>query len=72
MRAVPGRSLEGASCANRRFGVSDALGDQIVQALMAADRIDPSSVAALMRRMAVRLHLRATACAANSPRPSKT
>jgi hypothetical protein len=54
MCAVRRCSVKGGSRSNRRFGVSDALADPIVQALMAADRVDPGSVAALMRRMAVR------------------
>jgi len=58
MRAFSGSSLGGARYANWTFGVSDALADPIVQALMAADRIDPSSVVALMRRIAVRLRPR--------------
>lgn len=58
MHAVAGRSRGESRCANRTFGVSDALADPIVQALMAADRIDASSVAALMQRIAVRLPLR--------------
>jgi len=40
-------------------GVSDALADPIVQALMAADRIAPTAVAALSRLMAGRLATRA-------------
>jgi hypothetical protein len=36
-------------------GVAEALADPIVQALMAADRVDPRGLAALMRVMAVRL-----------------
>jgi hypothetical protein len=36
-------------------GVSEALADPIVQALMAADRVDPKSVEALVRCMAARL-----------------
>jgi hypothetical protein len=36
-------------------GVSKALADPLVQALMAADGVDRSSVEALMRRMAERL-----------------
>lgn len=55
MRAVAGRSRGELRCANRTFGVSDAPADPIVQALMAADRIDANSVAALMRRIATRL-----------------
>ena len=46
--------------ANERLGVSDALSDPIVRAVMAADRIDPDCVAALMRHMAARLAKRAT------------
>lgn len=51
-------SLEGAGSANRRLGVSDALADPMVQALMAADGIDPRNVMALMRRTAARLAIR--------------
>lgn len=58
MREIHGRSRGEARCANRRFGMSDALADPIVQALMTADRIDARSVAALMRRVAVRLRPR--------------
>ena len=36
-------------------GVRDALADPIVQALLAADRVDPQEVADLVRRMAARL-----------------
>ena len=36
-------------------GVRDALADPIVQALLAADRVDPQEVADLARRMAARL-----------------
>jgi hypothetical protein len=36
-------------------GVSKALADPLVQALMAADGVDRSSLEALMRRMAERL-----------------
>jgi hypothetical protein len=36
-------------------GVSEALADPIVQALMAADRVDPKNVEALVRCMAARL-----------------
>jgi hypothetical protein len=48
-------------------GVREALGDPIVQALLAADGVDPRDVADLARRMAVRLCLReanpgSTAC----------
>jgi hypothetical protein len=39
-------------------GVSEALADPIVQALMAADRVDPKRVEALVRRMAEQLALR--------------
>jgi hypothetical protein len=42
-----------------RFSVSEALADPIVRALMAADRISPESVAALMQRMAALLASRA-------------
>ena len=42
-------------------GVADALADPIVQALMAADRVAPECVAALMRRVALELHDRARA-----------
>lgn len=58
MRAVVSRSCGEPRCAKRTFGVSDALADPIVQALMVADRIDASSVAALMQRIAVRLRPR--------------
>jgi hypothetical protein len=40
-------------------GVRDALADPIVQALLAADHVDPQEVADLARRVAARL------CAAN-------
>ena len=48
-------------------GVRQALADPIVQALLAADGVDPRDVADLARRMAVRLCLReanprSTAC----------
>jgi hypothetical protein len=36
-------------------GVSEALADPIVQALMAADRVDAKGVEELVRRMAARL-----------------
>lgn len=36
-------------------GVRDALADPIVQALLAADRVDPQEVANLARRVAARL-----------------
>jgi hypothetical protein len=36
-------------------GVRDALADPIVQALLAADRVDPQEVADLARRVAARL-----------------
>ena len=36
-------------------GVSEALADPIVQALMAADRVDPKGVEELLRRVAARL-----------------
>jgi hypothetical protein len=36
-------------------GVSDALADPIVQALMAADRVDPKGVEELLRRIAAQL-----------------
>ena len=39
-------------------GVSEALADPIVQALLAADGVDPREVAELARRMAARLSLR--------------
>jgi hypothetical protein len=52
----------GLSC-----GVREALADPIVQALLAADGVDPRDVADLARRMAARLSLReansgSTAC----------
>jgi hypothetical protein len=36
-------------------GVSETLADPIVQALMAADRVDPKGVEALLRHVAARL-----------------
>lgn len=36
-------------------GVSEALADPIVQALMAADRVDPKGVEELLRRMTAQL-----------------
>ncbi len=36
-------------------GVSEALADPIVQALMAADRVDPKGVEELLRRIAAQL-----------------
>jgi hypothetical protein len=36
-------------------GVSDALADPIVQALMAADRVDPKGVEELLRRITAQL-----------------
>ena len=36
-------------------GVCEALADPIVQALMAADRVDPKGVETLVRRMAAQL-----------------
>ena len=36
-------------------GVRDALADPIIQALLAADRVEPQEVADLARRMAARL-----------------
>jgi hypothetical protein len=36
-------------------GVSEVLADPIVQALMAADRVDPKGVEALVRRIAAQL-----------------
>jgi hypothetical protein len=52
----------GLSC-----GVREALADPIVQAVLAADGVDPRDVAELARRMAARLSLReansgSTAC----------
>lgn len=36
-------------------GAAEALADPIVQALMAADRVDPNGLEALLQRVAVRL-----------------
>ena len=55
MHPVHSHSLGGANCVNRTVGASDVLADPTVQALMTADRVDPSSLAAMMRRMAARL-----------------
>ena len=49
-------------------GVRDALADPIVQALLAADRVDPRDVADLSRRIAAWLSHR-EAIAARAPRP---
>ena len=43
------------------LGVREALADPIVQALLAADRVDPRDVADLSRRMAAVLSRRAAA-----------
>lgn len=43
------------------LGVCEALADPIVQALLAADGVDPRDVADLSRRMAATLSRRATA-----------
>jgi hypothetical protein len=51
-------------------GVSQALADPIVQALMAADRVDPKRVEALVRRMAEQLgRRRLQGQAIGSPEP---
>ncbi|HEX3953606.1 MAG TPA: hypothetical protein VHW90_08545 [Stellaceae bacterium] len=54
---------EGLSC-----GVREALADPIVQALLAADHLDPGEVADLLRRMAAWLSHR-EAVAVQAPRP---
>jgi hypothetical protein len=51
-----GEGPTGCACG---LSLAEALADPIVQALVAADRIDPENVAALMRRMAARLASRA-------------
>jgi hypothetical protein len=51
-------STEGRSAAGLPPGVSEALDDPIVRALMAADRTEPACVAQLMRRVAERLSKR--------------
>jgi hypothetical protein len=48
-------------------GVRDALADPIVQALLAADRVDPKEVADLARRMAARLFVASPTRAATAP-----
>jgi hypothetical protein len=48
-------------------GVAQALADPIVRALMAADRIDPKSMAELMCRMAARLRNRSASAAGSLP-----
>ena len=48
-------------------GVRDALADPIVQALLAADRVDPQEVADLARRVAARLSLREAHAGSESP-----
>jgi len=48
-------------------GVAQALADPIVRALMAADRIDPKSMAELMCRMAARLRNRPASAAGGLP-----
>ena len=62
--AAPSRSCPSASeaedlaasmLAGLPRGVAEALADPIVQALMAADRVDPRGLAALMRVLAARL-----------------
>ena len=53
------RSGEHLTCCACGLSLAEALADPIVQALVAADRIDPENVAALMRRMAARLASRA-------------
>jgi|HubBroStandDraft_1064217.scaffolds.fasta_scaffold27872_2 hypothetical protein len=47
--------LAAAMFATLPRGVADALADPIVQALMAADRVDPRGLAALMCLIAARL-----------------
>jgi hypothetical protein len=47
--------LAAAMFATLPRGVAEALADPIVQALMAADRVDPRGLAALMCLMAARL-----------------
>lgn len=53
------RDRQGGAAHEHERDMSEALADPIVQALMAADRVDPKSVAELMRRMADRLAHRA-------------
>jgi hypothetical protein len=48
-------------------GVRDALADPIVQALLAADRVDPQEVADLARRVAARLAPREPHAGSESP-----
>ena len=48
-------------------GVAQAIADPIVRALMAADRIDPKSVAELMCRMAARLRNRPASAVGGLP-----
>ena len=48
-------------------GVRDALADPIVQALLAADRVDPQEVADLARRVAARLFPATLTRAARAP-----
>jgi hypothetical protein len=50
---------EGAATGLSR-GVSEALADPIVQALMAADRVDPKGAEELLRRIAAQLASRRT------------
>jgi hypothetical protein len=64
----PYRSDEVARGGGLSRGVRDALADPIVQALLAADRVDPRDVADLSRRMAAWLSHR-KAIAARAPRP---
>jgi hypothetical protein len=49
-------------------GVRDALADPIVQALLAADHVDPQEVADLARRVAARLFPREPRAGSESPR----
>lgn len=51
---APGGSADAIDAGLPR-GVSEALADPIVQALMTADRVDPKGVEELVRRMAVLL-----------------
>ena len=50
-----GEGIVKAAATGLSRGVSEALADAIVQALMAADRVDPKGVEELLRRMTAQL-----------------
>ena len=54
-RDHPAEAVGEAATTGLPRGVSEALADPIVQALIAADRADPKKIEELLRRVAVRL-----------------